>query len=195
MVFRIIFIGDKGCGKSSLIRRYCENDFETSYSPSLGIEKYEQIKICSTIKDNYEYKIPIGLQLWDTSSIWHPDIIKQYFAGMHCVVIIFDTSSNRAAADIKKWYQLLENFIIQTNITKPLIYVVGNKIDAGNRCSEEIIYPYIEVSAKTGFGVNNLFSDISYALIREYPELAYKNSKRKAFSSLDVCKYCFCNIL
>ncbi|AYV83657.1 MAG: putative small GTP-binding protein [Hyperionvirus sp.] len=179
MVFRIIFIGDPACGKSSIIRRYCENEFSSSYSPSLSIERYERIKICSLSNG---IQIPVSLQLWDTSSIWHPDIIKQYFAGMHCVVIVFDAGMG-SAESLKKWHQLLENFVKEMNVARPMVCIVGNNYGT-KKCSPEIVSiigdltknPYLEVNAKTGVGINNLFSEIAYALIKEYPQLVNKNN-------------------
>ncbi|AYV80695.1 MAG: ras-related protein Rab-28-like protein [Harvfovirus sp.] len=189
MVFRIIFIGDKACGKSSIIRRYCENDFTTIYSPSLTIERYDRIKICSS-------DIFVDLQLWDTSSIWHDNIIKQYFAGMHCVVIIFDVNDEGACANIKKWHNLIVNFVIDSNISNPEIFVVGNKIDNRERHLKDNVAfikqitnnPYIEVSAKTGNGISKLFHEISYRLIKMHPE----SFKEK---NLFRCAFCLCCIL
>ncbi len=35
--FRIITLGDSGVGKTSIIKRYCENKFEDNISSTLGI--------------------------------------------------------------------------------------------------------------------------------------------------------------
>ena len=36
--FKILTLGEEECGKTCLIKRYCEQRFETKYMPTIGID-------------------------------------------------------------------------------------------------------------------------------------------------------------
>ena len=60
-VFKIVFIGDSGVGKTSFVQRFCNNSFRESFSTTIGVD-FQVKTICV---DN---RI-IALQLWDTVTL------------------------------------------------------------------------------------------------------------------------------
>ena len=56
---KMITLGDKMCGKSCFIKRYCEKKFESKYMPTIGID-YGVKKI--TLKE-----IVLSINIFDTS--------------------------------------------------------------------------------------------------------------------------------
>jgi small GTP-binding protein len=60
-LFKIVIIGDPSTGKSSLLKRYCENTFTDKYKCTIGVDF--QIKVLK-----FNNKI-VKLQLWDTAGI------------------------------------------------------------------------------------------------------------------------------
>jgi GTPase SAR1 family protein len=43
LVFKVIVIGDSGCGKSCLIQRYITNEFMDEYTVTLGVEYHSKV--------------------------------------------------------------------------------------------------------------------------------------------------------
>ena len=60
-VFKIVFIGDSGVGKTSFVQRFCNNTFRESFSTTIGVD----FQVKTIMIDNRV----IALQLWDTVSI------------------------------------------------------------------------------------------------------------------------------
>lgn len=58
-VYKIVFVGDSGVGKSSFIYRFCFEDFRPNFSATIGVDF--QVK---TIQVNRQWT---ALQLWDTA--------------------------------------------------------------------------------------------------------------------------------
>jgi GTPase SAR1 family protein len=200
--FRIIFIGDSRAGKSSIIRRYCANDFSEKYTATTNLEFNSSIKICTYIKDEIEYSIPIRLHIWDTGNggvtndhtggtfdSTNDNIggcldYKNYLMNMDCIVVVLDVNEPQSLDNVKTWYN---NFTHLNDVAnhKPIIFMVGNKIDARNEnviIKFDLDFPYIEVSAKNNYMISDLFNRISYALLKTHPEIIdfyhtkYKNN-------------------
>ncbi len=57
-VFKIVFIGDSGVGKTSFVQRFCHDSFRESFNTTIGVDF--QVKLLLI-----ENRI-IALQLWDT---------------------------------------------------------------------------------------------------------------------------------
>ena len=57
-VFKIVFIGDSGVGKTSFVQRFCNDSFKESFNTTIGVDF--QVKLLSI-----DGRI-IALQLWDT---------------------------------------------------------------------------------------------------------------------------------
>lgn len=60
--FKIIVVGDRGIGKTSLIVRYVKGTFDKNYNVTVGVEFYSRI-----IEIQNE---EIALQIWDTVSFF-----------------------------------------------------------------------------------------------------------------------------
>jgi GTPase SAR1 family protein len=101
MVFKVIVVGDSGCGKSCLIQRYLTNEFLDDYTVTLGVEYHSKsIKIDGNIN--------IKLQFWDTAGqeAFH-SLVKAFYRNAHAVVLVFDItrclSSHLGATPFKTW--------------------------------------------------------------------------------------------
>ena len=58
---KLLFLGDAGVGKSSLLLRYAEDVFVTTYSSTIGVD-FKTIRIGD---------VTVKLQLWDTAGKLH----------------------------------------------------------------------------------------------------------------------------
>ncbi len=62
-VFKVVFVGDSGVGKSSFIHRFCDNSFKEAFSATIGsvrfrIKKISQRQVlCFTV-------VAVFIQVW-----------------------------------------------------------------------------------------------------------------------------------
>lgn len=84
LVFKVIVVGDSGCGKSCLIQRYLTNEFMDEYTVTLGVEYHSK-----TVK--IDGNISIKLQFWDTAGqeAFH-SLVKAFYRNAHAVVLVYD---------------------------------------------------------------------------------------------------------
>ena len=150
---KIIFTGDSGVGKTSIINAIMGQKFSEEYEPSIGVDFFSK-----TVR--YKGRL-MKLQIWDSAGQEKfRSLIPNYIRGSSLVFLIFDITKKESFEHLNEWITFI------TNIEKTNIVIVGNKIDLkGNRvitkeeaekyCKEKN-YDYFEVSAKEGTNINNL---------------------------------------
>ncbi|XP_040571722.1 ras-related protein Rab-32A [Lepeophtheirus salmonis] len=93
---KILFLGDLGVGKSSLIRRYVDNDYHSDYRVSVD---------CSYRLKSVQVKDKrINMQLWDVPG--HErfgGMTKVYYKYAHGAVIVFDLSRSETFDSALSW--------------------------------------------------------------------------------------------
>ena len=150
---KIIFTGDSGVGKTSIINSIMGQKFSEEYEPSIGVDFFSK-----TIR--YKGRL-MKLQIWDSAGQEKfRSLIPNYIRGSSLVFLIFDITKKESFEHLNEWITFI------TNIEKTNIVIVGNKIDlkenrvitkeeAEKYCKEKN-YDYFEVSAKEGTNINNL---------------------------------------
>ena len=151
---KIIFCGDAGVGKTSIINSIMGQKFSEEYEPSIGVDFFSK-----TVRYNGRL---IKLQIWDSAGQEKfRSLIPNYIRGSAIIFLIFDVSQKISYDHLNEWL----NFI--TNIENGgLIIIVGNKIDlkdsrevkseeAEKYCKDKK-YDYFEVSAKDGTNIDNM---------------------------------------
>ncbi len=154
-VYKIKLIGDHGVGKSSLILRFADNAFTSSYISTLGVAfKARCIQV-----DNTEVK----LQVFDT--MWGRERYRNNYEnvrGAHVVFILFDLTNRESFNNLNKHVQDVERHALDgtpTIIIGTKSDLPGNKIDsseAQDYCNQ-LNFPYFETSAKEGINVDEVF--------------------------------------
>ena len=151
---KIIFCGDAGVGKTSIINSIMGQKFSEEYEPSIGVDFFSK-----TVRYNGRL---IKLQIRDSAGQEKfRSLIPNYIRGSAIIFLIFDVSQKITYEHLNEWL----NFI--TNIENGgLIIIVGNKIDlkdsrevnteeAEKYCKDKK-YEYFEVSAKNGTNIDNM---------------------------------------
>ncbi len=180
--YKIIFLGDQGVGKSSILNRFAQDKFEQNYQATIGLDFHSKnITIENT---------SIRLLLYDTAGQEKfKSLIPMYIRDANIIIVVYDITSN-FGFNFNKIYLILVketfNHTIQwLNECKDLkredaiFCLVGNKVDLSDKRSvtvgeaealaKEKGLIFQEVSAKSGLNVNNLFyKDIFDQIARKY---------------------------
>ena len=115
---KIIFLGDAGVGKSSIIQRYCEDKFEENQYSTYNanyVEKEETISEQNVI-----------LELWDTAGQeeYH-SLAKLFIKNSKIVILVYDITSLKSFKSLNYWYE----YICKEMVNKIIYGILGNKTD------------------------------------------------------------------
>ena len=167
---KIIFVGDAGVGKTTIISRIMDNPFNEVYEPSIGVD---------FMSKNIKFREQsIKLQIWDTAGQEkYKGLIPSYVRNSSIVFLVYDVSVKTSFDNIPKWI----NFI--KTIENTTLVLCGNKIDLENRevkkeegeaLAQKEGISFFEVSAKTDENIKNMF----YNVVADLPTFA-ENSTNK----------------
>ena len=162
-IFKAVFIGDQGVGKTSLITRYATSAFKTDYLPTLGANIVA--KEVST-----EGRI-VTLILWDIAGQERFSAVRdKYYNGASLAAVVYDVAAQGTLKNVKNWLNDVKRYAPK----KVPVVLVGNKIDLpgravseqeGAKLAKEIGAVFVETSAKTGENVRKLFEKLLGLLI------------------------------
>ena len=171
--FKISTLGYAGVGKSSIIKRFISDKYETKAISTIGFGSFnKEIEL----KDGTK----VRLNLIDTAGQENYKALSvNYIKNADGVLFIFANDDRKSFEDIVGWIQNYKEFCINLEFSEQLpAYLIENKIDleGGIIDKEEIekikneynIFGYAEVSAKDGQNINEIFLDIGEMLIQIY---------------------------
>jgi len=163
-LFKLLLIGNAGCGKSCLLLRYCDASFTESYISTIGVD----FKI-KTVNVNGK---TVKLQIWDTAGQERfRTITSSYYRGANGIFIVFDlTDRDSFSNSINQW----EEEISRYGTEGVRYFVIGNKSDLVN--SRAVTYEeakefcdgkgvrYYETSARLDQNVSAIFEAMAAEL-------------------------------
>ncbi|CAL6070046.1 Rab1a [Hexamita inflata] len=144
---KVLFLGDSGVGKSTLLSRYVNNK-SSSCAPTFGVNFLQ--------KDVSFQKQKFRLHFFDVSGA---QMQIPAFNDISVFVFVYDLSSNQTLLDLNDWFKQFG-----TGPQNQCV-LVGNKFDLNqNEVSgaEQTfgLCKHFKVCAKTGLGVDELFKHI-----------------------------------
>ena len=155
-----IIIGDSSVGKSSLLYRYIDQDWNPHYIATIGVD----FKVLTFERQQKVVK----LQLWDTAGQERfRTITHTYYRGCHGVLVVFDVTNRESFLNISTWLADVKRF---ATAGVPLV-LVGNKYDApadehqvsddeARALANELGCAFHKVSARANTGVDEAFGDL-----------------------------------
>ena len=156
--YKIVIIGDQHVGKTSILSRYKYEVIETAYAPTVGID--------FLTKNVFLEDKTIRLIMWDTAGQERfKSLIPSYLKNANCIILTYDISNKASFISLNKWLMDAKEYVNE----KTLFVICGNKLDLKRAVTkkevedfsnEKNIPLFIEVSALTGEGINNLFNNI-----------------------------------
>ncbi|XP_056642151.1 ras-related protein Rab-18-B-like [Diorhabda carinulata] len=162
---KILIIGESGVGKSSLLLRFTEDNFDPEQTLTIGVDfKTKRLNIDgNTVK----------LAIWDTAGQERfRTLTPSYYRDAQGAILVFDVSNYASFSKLEMWLNELETYSTKSDIIK---MIVGNKIDVNKRevSREEAMRfakrhqtLYIEASAKTKDGVQSAFEELVHKIIQ-----------------------------
>ena len=115
---KIVFIGAKSVGKTSLISRFSKNGFSSNYKPTTNFEFF--IKNYTLDKNN------MRITMWDRPSTEQSVAsISSFYRNANAVVLVYDVTNKDSFLELQHWKKEILEFAQEGT---PVI-VVGNKID------------------------------------------------------------------
>jgi small GTP-binding protein len=155
--FKVIFLGDAGVGKTSIVTKHVTSSFRENSLPSLGAN--------ITSRDYNIAGQDATLLIWDIAAQEaFSRVRQQYYNGAKAVFVVYDVTRPGTFEDVVVWLDDL-NKVIRKKIP---IVLIGNKIDlpavvhtrSGERLAHDIGADFMETSAKTGQNVEEVFERV-----------------------------------
>jgi len=157
--FNISLLGESEVGKTRITNCCLGKEIEEINLSTIGMESYRDVAIF----DGEEYKFKI----YDTAGQErYRSISKSTIKITDGFILVFSVANKQSFTLIDYWFNSIKE---ETDIKKKVIYLVGNKIDLENRevSNEEAVnyakmkdILYFETSARTGFGVKEVFQQL-----------------------------------
>ena len=135
--FKILFIGDRGVGKSCLFHRF-QNPFHNIFmsTMTIGLE-------IDTESFRYGSKF-VHLEVIDTAGQEQFFAVQaMYFRGVHGIFLVYDVTNRESFDDIPRWLEIARLYCTESNA---LIILIGNKIDQADK--REVSYEQGQALAK-----------------------------------------------
>ncbi|CAM9552120.1 unnamed protein product [Lampetra planeri] len=155
-LFKVVLVGNSGVGKSCFIRRFCDNEFNSDTTSTIGVD-YD-------VKTLSVEGATVALQFWDTGGQERfRSITKQYFRKADGVVVMYDVTTEGSFTAVRGWM----NSVKEGAGDAVVLLLLGNKQDLaeakgdmrrvaiadGERLAQEYGMLFYECSAKSGRSV------------------------------------------
>ena len=163
-VYKVALVGSTHVGKTTLQQRVVKGKFYDMLKRTVGVT-FESKEF---VRDGKR----IVLQIWDFGGqLQYENIAQLLIVGSDVVLYIFDLTRPVTLIELENIWLPLGKKYASTNAISVL---VGNKADLPKRVTQEQIVtiskkyslPYYETSAKTGFGLKDLFDGIITELLK-----------------------------
>lgn len=163
-LFKVVLLGDGGVGKTSIGNRYCYGKFSEDYLMTIGVNFFTKVV-------QYDNK-SIKLQIWDIAGQKRfKEIRSIYYNGARAGILVFDITNRESFDGLDNWV-----WEFQEKVWNVPLVLVGNKVDLEDRVVEveearnyanQLNALYLEVSAKSGVNIEQLFSTVIECCLHE----------------------------
>lgn len=156
IIYKICLLGDTGVGKTSILKRYIENKFDSYSEITIGAQF-----MCKHLLHKNRH---IKLELWDTAGQErYRSIVSLYYRNCNAVLLVVDITNEKSIENLFYWTNELRQ-----NIQDTPLFLVFNKMDMSQNQQghhNDIHSTYGEynvtnVSAKTNYNINELFEKV-----------------------------------
>lgn len=158
-LLKLLLVGDSSVGKSSILCRYSDDQFEEKVLSTIGIDfKVKYLKI-----DNKNIKVGI----WDTAGQERfRTLTSAYYRNAHAIILVYDCTVRESFENLGAWLEEIYKYSTNKNAVKML---VANKIDKenhevtkeeGSNFAFENNMLFCETSAKNNINITYCFEEL-----------------------------------
>lgn len=169
-VYKIITLGDTFAGKSCIVNRFVQNEFE-NLSNTIGVDFFAKD---FTFKDT-----TIKLQIYDTSGQEQfKSITSNYYKRADGILFVFDLTREETFQNIQFWINEMKDQ--SDDFTKVGLVLLGNKSDLvdakkveikeGMALANTLGTKYFETSAQSGYNIQEAFQFLVEDIINKKSE-------------------------
>ena len=177
--YKIILLGDSSVGKTSMIIRFCDGEFNGEGTATVGIDTKTKY-----LKRNGK-KIELGI--WDTAGQERfRSLAKNFYTAVDGILLVFDEGNKSSFKHIKNWVNEINNNI---DIKQVSIIIVGNKCDLIEKevemetvidfCNQQNLKFY-ETSAKADINIIETFGELIDKMVKKDSESKQKIKRNKS---------------
>ena len=163
---RIIMIGNSGVGKSSIVSRFIDSEFDGEMTGTAGINFK-----CRSLTVNNK---AVTFQVWDTAGeerFW--SITPAYCRKADGVILIYDITDSKTFDGIHFWMTKVRQY----SPDQVEMMLLGNKLDmenqraiskdTGREAAERMGSPFFEVSAMSGHKIDHAFEVLAEQILKK----------------------------
>ena len=182
-IVKAVVIGDSGSGKTSILRRIADNEYDMNEKATLGVEFFIR-----NLYDSLDKK-SVKIHFWDTAGQERfATLVASYYRGSQIMLFVFDLTRKESFLSIEnrwtKHSKWLPNEETGAYPQETMAYLIGNKLDeskkrevakeeAMNYAKTHGMHGYFELSAKTGEGVVETFHMLVDDFLETVPAVEY----------------------
>ncbi|XP_029531221.2 ras-related protein Rab-15-like isoform X1 [Oncorhynchus nerka] len=181
VLLRLLVVGDSGVGKTCLLCRFTDNEFNSSHISTIGVD----FKMRTLQVDG----IKVRVQIWDTAGQErYQTITKQYYRRAQGILLVYDITSSSSFQHILKWASDVDEFAPD----KVQRVLVGNKADEeqmrkvpkeqGSKLAKTYGMEFFETSACTNCNINESFIRLTQLVLQ-----AHKKEMNAFQDSTNLC--------
>ncbi|XP_061577726.1 EF-hand calcium-binding domain-containing protein 4A isoform X2 [Cololabis saira] len=170
-LFKVVFLGSAGVGKTSFIQHYCTGRFCSQMSSTTGIDyQMKTLTLNATT---------VTLQLWDTAGQErYRSITQQYYRKADGVLAMYDVTHPASFIAVRGWMDSVKEKTCEGTV----LMLVGNKLDLtdrnrrkvsaieGQRLADQYQALFHECSVKTGHNMDELMDRLAGMLVTKHDQ-------------------------
>lgn len=169
-LFKVVFFGDGGVGKTTLINRYLTGVFKSDSSITIGVDFHvKKIEIDGK---------RVSLQIWDfAGEDRFRFLLPSYVIGASGGIFMFDITRYTSLKNFNEWIEIFKKGYKEDKSEMPVI-MVGGKLDleykravsreeALEMANNNNIHTYIECSSKNGQNIEEIFIEIGRLMLKK----------------------------
>ena len=175
LTYKVVIIGDKAVGKTSIVKRYIEKAFSVVTESTIGAQFFSNVITISPQTQGgqgSQSKVEVKLQIWDTAGEEKfRSLTPMYYKNAAAVILVYDSTNEDTFHSIGKWVKEID----EHRTTQVIVFLVANKCDMSQQ--EEVSLKtgmeyakkikasnFIQTSAKENIGIDDLFYTIAERL-------------------------------